>query len=365
MPSNEVLLIAGETSGDAHAAKLVSQLKSINPSLQFTGMGQDQMRAAGVEILVDSKDLAVVGFIEIINSFNKIARSFKVIRQHIKQHKPALVILIDYPGFNLRMAKVAKKAGVKVLYYISPQLWAWHKSRVDIIRRCVDRMAVILPFEVDFYREHQVKANYVGNPLLSDLPEIPDKASAQKKLGIAANQKVIALCPGSRQSELKYLGQTLQDLVKQFPEYTFVVPAAPNLKINWPTVTVVKDDFYTAIAASDLAVVASGTATLQVALTQTPMIIIYKGHWLSYLIAKYLVDVPMIGLCNIVAGKKVVPELIQNNASSDNIAAEIKKMLNDQNYYQTIKDDLQSVLEKMQADNIQTSISDLTLELLA
>jgi lipid-A-disaccharide synthase len=307
MPSNEVLLIAGETSGDAHAAKLVTQLKSANPTLRFTGMGQEQMRAAGVNILVDSKDMAVVGFIEIINSFNKIRKSFKVIKEHIEQHKPALVILIDYPGFNLRIAKVAKKVGAKVLYYISPQLWAWHKSRVNIIRRYVDRMAVILPFEVDFYHQHQINANYVGNPLLTDLPSIPDQASARNKLGIKPQQKVIALCPGSRKSELKYLGATLQNLVKEFPECTFVVPAAPNLNINWPGVIVVNNDFYTAIAASDLAVVASGTATLQIALTQTPMIIIYKSHWLSYLMAKYLVDVPMIGLCNIVAGKKIVP----------------------------------------------------------
>lgn len=364
MPSNEVLLIAGETSGDAHAAKLVKQLKQLNPTLRFTGMGQEQMREAGVNLLVDSKELAVVGFIEIISKFNMIRKSFKVIKEYIEQHKPALVILIDYPGFNLRMAKVTKNAGVKVLYYISPQLWAWHKSRVNIIRRYVDRMAVILPFEVDFYQQHQVQANYVGNPLLADLDQIPDQTSARAKLGIASDRKMIALCPGSRASELKYLGPIFQDVIKRLPQYTFVVPEAPNLRIDWPGVITVKDDFYSAVAASDVAVVASGTATLQIALTQTPMIIVYKGNWLSYLIAKCLVDAPMIGLCNIVAGKKIVPELIQGATTTENIATELNTLLNDPNYYSQVKNELQSVRNKMQADKIQTSISEIALELL-
>lgn len=372
MQTKKILLIAGEPSGDAHGAKLIRSLRNKNSNVEFSGMGGAEMKAAGMTQIIDSSDMAVVGFVEILKIIRKIFHAFKVIKQFIKVETPDLVILIDYPGFNLKIAKYAKKNGCKVLYYISPQLWAWRKGRVKIVQQYVDEMAVILPFEVDFYQQHHVKAHYVGHPLLQDLPKISNKITTRKAYGLSPEQTVIGLCPGSRRSELKYLLPVLIETAKAlrttYPNCVFVVPQAPNLPdqcysaFDDDDVIMIRDDFYQAISLCDAVITASGTATLQIALTQTPMAIIYKSSWISITIARFLVDAPLIGLCNLIAGRKIVKEFIQHFTPKD-LHDEVVKMLDEQSYRSHMINELRTVTNYL-TDDQQSDLTKLTIELL-
>lgn len=372
-PERRIMIIAGETSGDHHGAKLVESLRYQHKHLDFFGMGGDELRKAGVNTLIDSHDMAVVGFVEVLKIIKKIRRAFKALKQALIDQKPDLLILIDYPGFNLRMAKFAKQHGIKVLYYISPQLWAWHKSRVKIIQNTVDQMAVILPFEVDFYQAHQVKAQYVGHPLLQDLDQLPSKRTARQILDINDQQTVILLAPGSRRSEIHYLLPTLKACAKQlsnhYSDSVFVIPQAPGIDASFygtlpNNVRLSNEDFYTVIQASDVAVAASGTATLQIALTQTPMVIVYKGHWLSYHIAKRLVTIPLIGLCNLIVDKQIARELIQGDATPQKICAEVTRILEDKHYRGTMRSAFREMTDKLLLPSDQPTIDQLVESLL-
>ncbi|MBI5643300.1 MAG: lipid-A-disaccharide synthase [Deltaproteobacteria bacterium] len=340
----KVFIISGEESGDLHGGTLITALKKLVPSLEVGGMGGEKMRKAGLKG-PDSKEVSVVGVVEVIEKLPKILKTFRELKKTLADGGFDCVVLIDFPDFNLRFAKEAKKLGVPVIYYISPQVWAWRKGRVKEIARLVDKMLVVFPFETGIYKEAGVDVEYVGHPL-ADITECGlTREGARKALGIESRGTVISLLPGSRTGEVKRLlgamlkaGEIMEKGLGAKDKPLFILPAANSIDdslINEFTkktaveVMVVRGAMYSALRASDAAVVASGTATLETALIGTPMAIIYKMSPVSYGIAKALVGVKNVGLPNIVAGRRVVPELIQGQATPEGIAAEILGILND------------------------------------
>jgi len=372
----EVLIVAGEASGDLHAAKLVDDLKSKHPNINFTGIGGKAMQQSGVEILIDSATIAVVGFFEIFSHYKQIKHAWRTINQAMKTRKPDLIILVDYPGFNLRLAKKAKKLGIKVLYYISPQVWAWKKGRVKKMKNTIDMMAVVFPFETKYYEKENVPVNYVGHPLLDSVKPSMSKDEFLKQFDI--KDKVIALLPGSRHSEIQRLLpvmlETASRLKQQHNELSFILPLASTItkddiapylqEFDVPITLVESNHTYDLMHYSNLVITASGTATLETALAETPMIIIYKMAPLTLMLARKIVKIKFFGLCNIVADKKVAEELLQEDASPDNIQREAVKILFDETYHQKISNNLKIVRKNLQSDKATLSISDLSLSML-
>ena len=336
-----VMIVAGEASGDMHGASLVREMLRIDPSLNFYGIGGNKMQDAGVKLLINAAETAVVGLTEVISKFGTLFRIIRQVKKSLDEIKPELVILIDYPDFNLNfVAPAAKKRNIKIFYYISPQVWAWRKSRINKIKRLVDKMAVILPFEVDTYAAKGFAVDYVGHPLLDLVKPTYSKQESQKIFNLDESKTTIGLLPGSRQSEVvKLLPEMLRAaeiLAQKIQNVQFILPLADTLEkktvddiVSGFTikVKVISGQTYDAVSCCDLAIVASGTATLETALLSVPMIIIYKISPLSYFIGKMIVNVKNIGLANIVAGKTVVPELIQEDVSGNRIAAEAMDIL--------------------------------------
>ncbi len=323
----QILISVGEASGDMHATNLVQAVKKTAPNIQFYGMGANLMRKTGVDIIIDANDLSIVGGLEVITKFPKIYKAFRIMQNALEHNKPDLLILVDYPGFNLRLAKIAKKAGVKVLYFISPKIWAWNQGRVEIIKKYVDKMAVIFPFEVDFYKEYQVPVTFVGNPLLEIAKPKLTRETAALAFHLDPNCKTIGLFPGSRKSEIKYLLpimlETAKLLKNKNPKLQFLLPQASSITL---------DDLQPYLQASSIKVQVIPNQNYDV--MQVCDAIIYKKSWLEYQIAKRVIKIPYIGLCNILANKKIVQELLQYDATPENIAKEIEKILNDTNYRQ-------------------------------
>ena len=370
------MIVAGEASGDIYGADLVSEANRLVPGSHFFGIGGARMREAGVETLVDSSDMAVVGLVEVIKHFDVISAAFGKLKQIILQTPPDLLILIDYPGFNLRLAKVAKKAGIKVLYYISPQIWAWRQGRVKKIARLVDHMAVILPFEAPFYEKAGVPVTFVGHPMLDLVQVRLNRSAAATSFSLDPARKVVGLFPGSRHNEIERLLPMIigaaTRLKEQFPDVQFILPLASTLSSNdiipqltaaGLDVTTTRDRIHDMIRACDAVISVSGTVTLEIALVGTPMVIIYKLSPLTYQIAKRLIKVPNIGLCNIVAGETMVRELIQDEANPEMIAAEIAELLTDQAYHASIVDKLGHVRSKLGCGGASARVAALALEL--
>lgn len=360
MPKCRVLIVSGEASGDHHAAQLITEVRKISPDVHFFGMGGEKMREAGADIVIDSKSMAVVGAIEILAHFAPIYRAWKKLRYIIKHTPPDLVVLLDYPEFNLQIAKAAKKAGVKVLYYISPQVWAWKQKRVKTIKQRVNKMLVIFPFEAEFYQRAGVPVEFVGHPLTDKVKPTKDKSQMLKSLNIDADKRVVGLLPGSRKGEIKRLLPVMlasaEALKKTHDDLEFLIPLAsslsmedlaPYLATTSLNIHIIKDDFYNAMQLCEAAIVTSGTATLETALMVVPMAIIYKTSWSTYHMVKWVIKIPYIGLCNIVAGKHIVKEFIQHEANAKNISGEIEKILDDELYRQRIIAELRTVKEKL------------------
>ena len=337
------MIIAGEASGDLHAAKLVKAVKAERPDIAFYGIGGDDMRAAGVDVMVDSAELAVVGLVEIWAHRKVIFGALDLMRQQLRDNPPDLLVLVDYPEFNLRLAKAAKQHGVKVLYYISPQVWAWRQYRVHKIRRRVDMMAVVFPFEEVFYQQHQVPVEFVGHPLVDEVRPSADRDSLRTQFNLNSNHPVIGLFPGSRRSEVKRLLaiilQSAECLKQKYPGAQFLLPLAPGLKHadiqaylqQHPNldIQVIENRAYDVMAACDVIITVSGTVTLEIALIGTPFLIINKVAWLTYAIVHRLVKIKHIGLCNIVADKRIAPELIQYDATPPKICQTIASLIDD------------------------------------
>lgn len=337
-----IFIVCGEESGDLHGSSLMSALKSLSPGIGFAGMGGERMRRLGLKG-PDSKEVSVVGAIEVLGKLPRIWKTFKTLKAMLASERFDCVVLIDFPDFNLKFAKEAKRLGVPVIYYISPQVWAWRKGRIKTIASLVDKMLVVFPFEEKIYRDAGVDVEYVGHPLLDVVESGGDKAASRKALGLPAKSTVVALLPGSRTAEIERLlppmlkaGEIIAKGLKEAP--FFVIPAANSIddglfvKFIKPApidVRVVRDSMHKALRAADSAIVASGTATLEAAIIGAPMVIIYRMAPVSYAIARALVGVADVGLPNIVAGKRIVAELIQNEATPERMAEESLAMLND------------------------------------
>ncbi len=322
-------IIAGEASGDLHASNLMKQIKVLDTTANFRCWGGDLMKEQGGVLVKHYRDLAFMGFTEVILNLRTIVKNIELCKVDIFKHKPDVLILVDYPGFNLRIAEYAKKTGIKVVYYISPQVWAWKQSRVHKIKRVVDKMLVILPFEKDFYKQFNFDAEFVGHPLLDAMDEV--KRATNK---IETEKPIIAILPGSRKQEIEKMLPLMLSVKKYFENYQFVVAGAPSQTpdfykkiINDSEVKIVYNDTYNLLSQSYAALVTSGTATLETALFGVPEVVCYKGGKLSFQIAKRLVKVKYISLVNLILDNEAVKELIQDELTTKNIQTELAKIL--------------------------------------
>jgi len=326
--NRQVFIVAGEASGDAHAARVVAALKQQAPHLYVGGIGGDAMRAAGADIVQDFADLAVMGLVEVLKSYPRIKAIFNQTVSRLKRDKPDLLVLVDYPGFNLKLAKQAKKLGIPVLYYISPKVWAWRAGRVKQIQKTVAHMAVLFPFEVPIYEQAGVPVTCVGHPLVDAVKSDLDNATAKAKFKLDPKHRVIGLFPGSRRSEINALLPVMLAAAERIQQRHFdvsvVLPLAPGISLDYIKsftdksrlpIQVVPGDFYDLIKACDAIVAASGTVTLEIALLGTPHLIAYKVSPWSYRILKRLVKIPYVGLCNIVSGEPLITELLQDEVT--------------------------------------------------
>lgn len=331
----ELLVVAGEASGDLHGARLVSELRRLVPGLETFGLGGDELAAEGLQPVAHSSEVAVVGITEVLRVLPRIREVFASLLAEVDRRRPDVAVLIDFPDFNLRLARELEKRGLRVIYYISPQVWAWRKGRVRTISRLVDRMLVLFPFEVDFYRRHHVNVVHVGHPLVDEVPVLPNAWDRGEPEGPFR----VALLPGSRLSEVESLLPTMLDSVRrmaaELPIEVLLIkaPTVPRelleeqIQLSGLPVRIVSEDRFAAVADSHLALCASGTATLEVGLLGTPMIVLYRlGFW-TWSLARMLVRLPNVSLVNLVLGRRVVPELLQGEAHPDRIAAEAESIL--------------------------------------
>ncbi len=335
-------MIAGEASGDLHGSNLIKELRKLDPSADIRCWGGDKMEAAGATLVKHYRDLAFMGFAEVVKNLPAILKNFKFCKEDILNYKPDVVILIDYPGFNLRMAQWTKRNNLRNIFYISPQVWAWKESRVKSIKKYVDKMIVILPFEKQFYKKWDYDVEYVGHPLVQVIENF--KASHQE-----TEQKpdVIALLPGSRKQEIKTKLPLMLEATKNFPGNTFIVAKAPSIEDTFyeaflapfDNVKMVSNDTYSVLMQASAALVTSGTATLETALFGVPEIVCYKAGSISYQIAKRLIKLTYISLVNLIMNKEVVKELIQDELTPQNITNELNAILNDPEKREKIKFD--------------------------
>jgi lipid-A-disaccharide synthase len=340
--SEEILIVAGEASADLHASRVLEELKKLKPELRAFGVGGPRLRAAGLEAIAPAEEISVMGIAEVLPRIPRILGILKALRIAAAERRPKAALLVDLPDFNLRLAAKLKALGIPVVYYVSPTIWAWRPKRAKKIARVVDRMLCILPFEERFYEGTGVSARFVGHPFAEKSPpEAPERYRAD--LGLAAARTTVALVPGSRPSELRRIFPAMLDAAERIrltrPDAQFVVPVAPTLAreqlapylASHSTIEVKLVDGHTeeAVGASDAALVKSGTSTLEAALMLRPMVVVYKLSWLSYLVGRLLVRIAHFALVNILAGRGLVPELLQRDASPERMAAEVERLLGD------------------------------------
>jgi lipid-A-disaccharide synthase len=371
----KILVIAGEASGDLHGGRVIENLLRLDPQIRVYAVGGEALRQAGAQILVDSSELAVVGITEVIGRMGKIIRRFFELKGFIKKTGLSLLILIDFPDFNLAVANVARKVGIPILYYISPQVWAWRPGRVRKIARRIDKMAVILPFEVPIYERAGVSVEFVGHPLLDSIPcQGPENLPPINK---ERGTPQIVLLPGSRTHEVQSLLPEMLEacsiLFKKYPKARFTIAAASTIRIedleamvrSSPVETrLVQGQTYRAIHEADLAIVASGTATLETALLGKPMVILYRVSPISYWVGRALVNVQCIGLVNIVAGKRIIPELLQDEACGKRIAEEALRILEDEAYRQSMIRELQEVGRRLGSPGASERVARLAVAMM-
>jgi lipid-A-disaccharide synthase len=356
------MIVAGEASGDKHGAKLVAALRDARPGcpLEIFGAGGDEMRAAGVDTLVDAREVAIMGALEVARALPKFLRVFRRLRDAAHERRPNLVVLIDWPEFNLRLAKRLHRDGHRVVYYISPQIWAWRGYRIRAIQRYVERMLVILPFEQDYYQRHGVEVDYVGHPLLDSVCVTATRDAFCSRHGLDPARPIVALLPGSRHSELKYilppLAEAAARLYQSHPQVQCILPLArtfarEEMAALPGVIRLIEHDTYNAVAAADLAVVASGTATLETAILGTPLIIVYRASALNWRIFKPMINVPFVGMPNLIAGREIAPEMLQETLTADRLATRILALLDDPARLDEMRRDLAQVRDRLGAAN--------------
>jgi lipid-A-disaccharide synthase len=399
---NTFMIVAGESSGELYGSLLAKEMKRKKPDVHIMGVGGERMDKAGVELISSTSD--AFGLLEAVSVYRKVQAAFKKTVDAIKKFSPDVLVLIDYPDFNMKVAKVAKSVGVKILYYVSPQVWAWRKSRVKKIASIVDRIAVILPFEEKIYRKAGVTCEFVGHPVMEEIEEIlnstvnclphlvsnppfPPLAKVGKggferkvfksSLGLDSNKPLLSLLPGSRPHELDRLFPVIIDVVRrfkdEFKDYQFCIPIAPNTDeekyryyfeaLKQEGVAVKKGESVRVLAASDMAVVASGTATLQAAFLEVPMVVVYKLSPLTYLLGKLVVNVKHISLVNILSGRQVVTELLQKRANTEDIIKELKKIIFDTNYREDMLNYYRLIKEPFSGKRASERVAEIIMEM--
>ncbi|MBN2060647.1 MAG: lipid-A-disaccharide synthase [Deltaproteobacteria bacterium] len=375
--TKHVLIVAGEASADLHGSNLVTAIKKILPDIKIQGIGGDRMKDAGVDILISSSEMAVVGLTEVFSRLTSILKAQSLLKKILKIEKPDLLILIDYPDFNINLARFAKRFKVPVLYYISPQVWAWRKGRIKKIARRVDRMAVILPFEKDLYTKTGLQIDYVGHPLLDTIPGSLFNKGNQADIPAESAYPLIGLLPGSRENEIKrllpLLIKTVEILLARYKNLRCVIPVAPTIsddlirsytKNAAMDIRLSHENVYQSLKTCDAALVASGTATLEVAAMNIPMVIVYQVSPISYWVARMAVNVPFIGLVNLIAGEEVIPEYIQNNAKPKNIANELVSIIEDPARRSEMKMNLRKVINMLGEGGASEKTAGIAIEMM-
>jgi len=372
-----ILFSAGESSGDQHAANMFLEIKKHQPDINAIGMGGAKMAQAGVDIRYDSAGIAVIGVVEVLKHYGEIRRALTLMKRIIDTERPDLLVCVDYKEFNFKLAKYAKQQGVKVLFYVSPQVWAWRAGRVKAYGKVIDMMAVIFPFEIPYYEAENVPVRYVGHPSVDKVHPQTTKAEAMTRFGLDANKRVVGLLAGSRANEIKRLLPVMLAaaalLHERFTDCQFILPQADSISdellAEYLTaapvkVTVIKSQPYDVMQCCDAIMTTSGTATLEIALLTVPMVICYKLSPLTYWLGRLLVKTKFIGLPNIVAGKSIVREFIQHEATAENLAAEVTRMLTDEDYCTTMRENLAQVKQRLGQGGGSKNMALLALEML-
>ncbi|MGZ0078889.1 lipid-A-disaccharide synthase [Methylomonas sp. YC3] len=372
-----VLFSAGESSGDQHAANMFLELKQRCPAVRGIGMGGSKMRQAGIDVRYDSAGIGVIGLVEILKHYGEIRRALNLLKQIIRDEKPDLLVCVDYKEFNLKLARFAKSQGVKVLFYVSPQVWAWRPGRVVTYGKAIDMMAVIFPFETQYYEAENVPVRYVGHPSVDKVHPQRSRSEDFELFGLDPHRPVVGILPGSRGNEIKRILPVMlaaaASLAAQRPELQFVLPQADSISDaalaahfgnTSLAVKVIKQQPYDVIQCCDAVMTTSGTASLEIALLGVPMVIVYRLAAFSYWLGKRLVKIPFIGLPNIIAGKAIVKELIQEQLTAENLAAEILQLLGDGDYRQRCLSELQAVKQQLGDGGGSKNMAELALEML-
>ena len=379
---NTVMIVAGESSGELYGSLLAKALRSMWPETRLVGIGGDRMKDAGVELL--SGISSALGLTETLRSLKKVRESYKRAVRALAESSPDVLVLIDYPEFNFRVARVAKRRGIKVLYYVSPQVWAWRRGRVKTMGEIADRVAVVLPFEEDIYKSAGIPCEFVGHPVMEEIedyetenPDVQSSTFDVQRSKAKTDNPIIALLPGSRPHELRTLLPLFVDVVRasktEFKGCGFVLPLAPNIEterfrhslslLEREGVAFMKGDAIKALASSDMAVIASGTATLQAALAGVPTVVVYKVSPLTYVLAKRILRVKYISLVNILAGREVIPELIQHEANKENIMKQCRKILYDETYRTSMVSAFRGIREVFSGKRPSRRVAEMTGEL--
>jgi lipid-A-disaccharide synthase len=369
-----VLIIAGEASGDLHGAGVVRELKKRIPDLDIFGIGGDRMRREGMETVIHISSMSFMGFAEVVRNLPFIRKVERMLESLLSTRPPDVVVLIDYPGFNLRFARRVKRKGIAILYYISPQVWAWHRSRVKKMKGIIDRMLVVFPFEVPFYEKEGIPVQFVGHPLVESIGLTLSRPKFCTRHNLRESKKILALLPGSRLQEIERILPTMIKAARELQHKDDVQPVvgvSSNLgsevmrryipeDCGFP---LVENGTYDLMASADAAIVTSGTATLETGWFGTPMAVVYKTSPLTFLIGRMLVDVPHIGLVNIVAGKGIVPEFIQGDMTSENLVAAIRKILADVEYGAVMRKELAIIKQKLEGPGASSRVAEQVIAL--
>ncbi|KAF3981496.1 MAG: lipid-A-disaccharide synthase [Methylococcales symbiont of Hymedesmia sp. n. MRB-2018] len=368
---------AGESSGDQHAANMFNELKKLSPSIQGLGMGSKKMHQAGIKLSFDSSGIAVIGLIEVLKHYGEIRWALKLMKKIVARDKPDLLVCVDYKEFNLKLARFAKKKGIKVLFYVSPQVWAWREDRVVTYGKAIDMMAVIFPFETAYYEAENVPVNYVGHPSVDKVHTQGRKIENMDRFSIKLDKPVIGIVPGSRINEIKRMLPIMlaaaEQIAKVHNGVQFVLPQADSIKDDLlqhylsksvVKVIVIKNQPYEVIQCCDAIMTTSGTVSLEIALLQVPMVIAYKLSVITYYFAKKLVKTKFIGLPNIIAGKGIIKELIQASVTKENLAAEVHKILENTVYRTTMLSDLADVKKKLGKGGGSKNMAVLALQMI-
>lgn len=373
-------LVAGEASGDLHGANLIKGLKLLDGNAEFRCWGGDLMAAEGAHLVKHYKESAIMGFVEVLANIRKIGRNLKECKHDIINYSPDVLILIDYPGFNLRIAEFAKERGIKVFYYIAPKVWAWKEKRVHKLKKFVDRLFIIFPFEIEYFKKWGIDAIYKGNPLLDSVDNYPSATESKelfcKRYNLNANLPIIALLAGSRRNEITYLLPRMAEVVKQYPNYQFIIAGAPSIEEDLyksvlaksgienlsGRIRLIKGETYSILRHARAAIISSGTASLEAALIGTPQVVCYGGNEISYRIAKKLVKLKYISLANLIMNKQLFKELIQHECTPEFIIKELNRLTGDEDYRKEMMNNYALVREVLGGKGASAKVAGAMIE---